>query len=41
MVNLNNSWDALLAPEFESEYYQKLRKFLIDEYKNKKNQDKV
>ena len=35
MVNLNNSWDALLAPEFESEYYQKLRRFLIDEYKSR------
>ena len=35
MVKLNNSWDALLAPEFESEYYQRLRRFLIDEYKNR------
>ena len=34
MVNIGNTWDALLAPEFESEYYKALRAFLINEYKN-------
>ena len=24
MINLENDWDELLAPEFEKEYYQKL-----------------
>lgn len=33
MVNLGNSWDRLLATEFESEYYLKLREFLKTEYK--------
>lgn len=33
MVNLGNSWDRLLAAEFESEYYLKLREFLKTEYK--------
>jgi len=33
MVNIGNSWDALLADQFESEYYQKLRAFLIKEYR--------
>lgn len=33
MVNLNNDWDEILKDEFEKEYYQKLRKFLITEYK--------
>ena len=32
MVQLGNDWDALLAPEFEKEYYQKLRAFLKAEY---------
>ncbi|MCL1826495.1 MAG: uracil-DNA glycosylase [Candidatus Cloacimonetes bacterium] len=35
MVNLNNDWDALLAPEFQKEYYIKLRQFLIAEYQTK------
>ena len=35
MVNLGNSWDQVLAGEFEKEYYQKLRQFLIEEYRNK------
>ncbi len=35
MVNIGNSWDEVLAGEFEKEYYQKLRKFLIEEYRNK------
>lgn len=34
MVNLDNSWDNLLKDEFNKEYYSKLRKLLIDEYKN-------
>lgn len=34
MVTLNNKWDELLKPEFEKEYYLKLRQFLIEEYKN-------
>lgn len=33
MVNIGNEWDALLKSEFESEYYQKLRRILISEYK--------
>lgn len=32
-VNIGNSWDSLLAEEFEKEYYKNLRKFLIREYK--------
>ena len=32
MVQLGNDWDALLAPEFEKEYYKKLRAFLKSEY---------
>ncbi len=35
MVHIGNDWDALLAPEFQSESYQKLRKFLIQEYRTK------
>ena len=34
MVNLNNDCDEILKDEFEKEYYQKLRKFLITEYKS-------
>lgn len=34
MVNIGNAWDQLLAPEFEKEYYQKLRQFLIAEYRS-------
>ncbi|MBP3816642.1 MAG: uracil-DNA glycosylase [Firmicutes bacterium] len=34
MVKLNNSWDELLAQEFQKEYYLKLREFLKNEYKN-------
>lgn len=36
MVNIGNEWDALLAEEFEKEYYQKLRAFLAKEYKTQK-----
>lgn len=32
MVHIGNDWDALLAPEFAGESYQKLRQFLIREY---------
>jgi len=32
MVELGNSWDDILKDEFEKEYYQKIRKFLIYEY---------
>lgn len=35
MVNIGNDWDELLKEEFQKEYYQKLRKFLIEEYKTK------
>ena len=33
MINLGNSWDALLCEEFFKEYYQELRKKLVQEYK--------
>ncbi len=33
MIKLENEWDELLKDEFEKEYYQKLRQFLITEYK--------
>ena len=33
MVNIGNTWDTLLAAEWEKEYYQQLRKFLVAEYK--------
>ena len=33
-VVLGNDWDELLAPEFDCEYYQNLRRFLIEEYRN-------
>lgn len=35
MVNLGNDWDEVLKGEFDKEYYQKLRKFLIEEYKTR------
>ena len=35
MVNIGNSWDHVLDGEFEKEYYQKLRNFLIEEYRSK------
>lgn len=35
MVNIGNDWDEVLTGEFDKEYYQKLRKFLIQEYKTK------
>ncbi|HPF53985.1 MAG TPA: uracil-DNA glycosylase [Eubacteriales bacterium] len=36
MVRIGNDWDEILAGEFEKEYYQKLRLFLIDEYRTHK-----
>lgn len=35
MVNFENKWDSLLKEEFQEEYYQKLRTFLITEYRTK------
>lgn len=35
MVNIGNSWDRVLEGEFEKEYYQNLRQFLIEEYRSK------
>ena len=32
MVNIGNSWDDVLAGEFEKEYYRELREFLKNEY---------
>jgi len=32
---IGNDWDDILSQEFESEYYQKLRSFLNEEYANK------
>lgn len=32
MVYLNNDWDDCLKDEFEKDYYQNLRRFLVDEY---------
>ena len=36
MVSLGNDWDALLAPEFEKDYYTELREFLKEEYKTRR-----
>jgi len=36
MVTLGNSWDQILKDEFEKEYYQKIRKFLVYEYNHYK-----
>ena len=33
MVNIGNDWDEILAGEFDKEYYLKLRRFLIEEYR--------
>lgn len=35
MVNLENSWDKVLEGEFDKDYYQKLRQFLIGEYRSR------
>lgn len=33
MVQIGNEWDALLADQFQQEYYLNLRKFLAEEYR--------
>lgn len=33
MVKFDNDWDIILKGEFEKEYYQRLRQFLINEYR--------
>lgn len=35
MIIFNNDWQSLLHDEFDKEYYQKLRQFLITEYRTK------
>lgn len=35
MVHIGNEWDALLAEEFQKEYYLRLREFLKAEYSTK------
>ena len=35
MKIIGNDWDEILSEEFEKDYYQKLRSFLDEEYKNK------
>ena len=32
MVHIGNDWDALLAEEFQKDYYLQLRQFLKQEY---------
>ena len=34
MKIINNDWDEILAPEFNDPYYQNLRHFLDEEYRN-------
>lgn len=34
MFRLGNDWQELLAPEYEKDYYKRLREFLIEEYRN-------
>lgn len=36
LVNIGNDWDAVLAEEFQKEYYLKLRAFLKSEYSTHK-----
>ena len=36
MIEVGNSWDEFFQKETKKEYYQELRKFLIEEYKFKK-----
>lgn len=36
MVNFENDWDKELAGEFDKEYYQNLRRFLIEEYRTRR-----
>ncbi len=33
MVQINNDWDDVLSGEFDKEYYQNLRRFLLEEYR--------
>ncbi len=35
MVNIGNDWDEILKEELNKEYYQNMRKFLINEYRTK------
>lgn len=35
MRKLNNDWDKLLQDEFNKEYYQNLRRFVVNEYNTK------
>ncbi len=34
MVHIGNDWDALLADEFDKDYYRSLRRFLAAEYRD-------
>lgn len=34
MVSLGNDWDEILKDEFKKEYYQRLRVFLVEEYRH-------
>lgn len=34
MFHFGNQWDALLGCEYEKDYYQSLRKFLVSEYRS-------
>ena len=36
MVHIGNDWDSILHDDFASESYQKLRQFLIQEYRTKR-----
>ena len=36
MVHIGNDWDSILQDDFASESYQKLRQFLIQEYRTKR-----
>lgn len=36
MVHFGNEWDTLLRGEFDKEYYQNLRRFLITEYRSQR-----
>ena len=36
MVNIGNDWDEILRSDFESDYYQRLREFLKEEYSTHK-----
>ena len=37
MVNIENDWDEIFSyhKEFKKDYYRKMRKFLVSEYKTK------